>query len=98
MQQEEFWNFRCMNMTQENLTLNDYYSTSDLALAATLSLWYSIEAIDKTQNPHKAVFLFKRDPQLEQLIESYWHGDLRVNPQAYFNQLKLVKARLYESR
>ena len=83
-----------MNMTQESLPLNNYYSTSDLALASAISLHYPLQAIDR-QNPHKAQFLFKRDEQLDKLIESYWRGELQVEPQTYFNQLKNIKARLY---
>ena len=83
-------------MTQ-NLKLDDYYQTSDLALATAISLWYPVEAIDKT-DPHKAIFLFKRDQSLDQLIESYWRGELKVSPAVYFNQLKAIKARLYGER
>lgn len=85
-------------MNGQRLKLEEYYSTSDLALAAVISLSYPLEAIDKTQNPYKALFLFKRDDQLDQLIEAYWRGELKVNPQTYFNALKNIKARLYESR
>ncbi|OGH32969.1 MAG: hypothetical protein A2953_00940 [Candidatus Levybacteria bacterium RIFCSPLOWO2_01_FULL_36_54] len=77
------------------MNIKEYYSTSDLALTATLSLFYSIEAIDR-QNPYKAQFLFKRDEQLDKLIEAYWRGELKVNPQVYFNQLKVIKSRIYE--
>jgi len=81
-------------MSQENLKLKDYYSTSDLALATAISLWFPIEAIDKT-NPHKAIFLFKRNEELDRLLEAFWRRELKVEPQAYFNQLKLIKSRLY---
>lgn len=84
-------------MIQENLNINDYYSTSDLALAAALSLFCIIDSIDR-QNPHKAFFLFKKDKNLEELVEAYWKGEIKVNPSAYFNQLKIIKARLYEGR
>lgn len=85
-------------MTQERLKLNDYYSTSDLALATALSLFYPVDSIDR-QNPHKAVFLFKRKGiEIDQLIETYWKGELKVNPATYFQQLKIIKARLYEGR
>lgn len=84
-------------MKQEYLNVNDYYSTSDLALATAISIFYPVEAIDR-QNPHKAQFLFKRNPELNQLIEGYWRGELKVNPATYFNQLKIIKARLYEER
>lgn len=81
-------------MTIENLKLKDYYSTSDLALATAISLWYPIDTIDR-QNPRKATFLFKRDEKLDELIEVYWKRELKVEPQEYFNQLKAIKARLY---
>lgn len=84
-------------MKQEYLNVNDYYATSDLALATALSLHYPIETLDR-RNTHKAFFLFKRNADLDQLIEAYWKGELKVNPAAYFNQLKIIKARLYEER
>lgn len=84
-------------MTQENLKLKDFYSTSDLALATAISLWYPIDAIDK-QNPHKANFLFKRDEKLDELLEAYWKRELKIEPQTYFNQLKAIKARLYSEK
>lgn len=83
-----------MNITQESLKVNDYYSTPDLALATVISLSYPIEVIDK-QNPHKALFLFKREQGLERLIEAYWRKELTIEPQAFFGQLKNLKARLY---
>lgn len=84
-------------MKQEYVNVNDYYSTSDLALAAALSLFCPVDSIDR-QNPHKAFFLFKKDKTLEELIEAYWKGEIKVNPSTYFNQLKIIKARLYEGR
>lgn len=84
-----------MTMNQQRLNVNDYYSTSDLALATAISLYYPLEVVDRA-NPHKAQFLFKKDEGLDQFIESYWRGELKVNPAIYFNQLKILKARLYE--
>ncbi len=81
-------------MNQQKLNANNYYSTSDLALATALSLFYALETIDRT-NPRKAQFLFKRDENLNQLIENFWRGQLKVNPIVYFNQKKMIKARLY---
>ncbi|MBI2085951.1 hypothetical protein HYT74_01270 [Candidatus Daviesbacteria bacterium] len=87
-----------MSITNVDPKDDDYYKTSDLALTSVLALYFPLETIDKTQNPYKAQFVFKRDRQLDQLIESYWHGKVRVEPQAYFNQLKSIKARLYSER
>jgi hypothetical protein len=83
-----------IKMTQENFKLKDYYTTSDLALATAVSFWYTLESVDKT-NPQKVVFLFKRDEELDQLVESFWRGALKVDPQAYFNRLKVIKSRIY---
>ena len=81
-------------MKQQGLNINDFYTTSDLALVTAISLWYPIDTIDRT-NPRKAIFLFKRDSNFDQLVESYWRGELKVRPSVYFNQLKMVKTRLY---
>lgn len=83
-----------MIMTTEILNEKDFYQTSDLALAAVIFLFYPLEAIGR-QNPRKAQFLFKRNNQLDELVESYWREELKVEPQAYFNALRVIKARLY---
>ena len=75
----------------------DYYRTSDLGLASTIALFYPIETINK-QNPRKAEFVFRKEKSLDALVEQYWRGLLQVEPQAYFQQLRLVKARLYGER
>ncbi len=76
------------------LITENYYSTSDLSLATSISLFYPLESIDK-KNPYKAEFLFKRDDSLDKLIEAYWKRELKVEPQAFFAQLKFIKSRLY---
>lgn len=81
-------------MTTKILEQKDFYKTQDLALATAISLFYPIDAIDK-QNPNKAYFLFKRDENLDELIEKYWREELKVSPQQYFNQLRIIKARIY---
>ena len=76
------------------LSNEDYYSTSDLSLATTLSLWYPIEEIDRS-NPRKAFFIFRKTPELEKLIDQYFRNEIKISPQVYFNQLRVIKARLY---
>ena len=76
------------------LNEDNFYRTHDLAIATAISLSYPIEAIDR-QNPRRAEFLFRRNDNLDALIESYWRSELKVDPQSYFNQLRLIKARLY---
>ncbi|MBI5452516.1 hypothetical protein HY945_03565 [Candidatus Gottesmanbacteria bacterium] len=72
-----------------------YYQTSDLSLATTLSLFAPIEEIDRSTNPRKALFVFRKTPELEKLIDQYFRNEIKVSPQVYFNQLRAVKARLY---
>lgn len=85
-----------MNMNIRRLPFNEYYQSSDLALATTLSLFQPLEVIDRT-NPHKALFIFKRDKHLEKLIEAYWKDEIKVNPREHFSALKNMKARLYSN-
>ena len=80
-------------MTQQELNKN-YYQTSDLSLATTLSLWFPIEDIDRS-NPRKAFFIFRKTPELEKLIDQYFRNEIKISPQVYFNQLRVIKARLY---
>ena len=87
-----------INQDTDRLHINDYYSTTDLALATAISLFFPIEAIDKTSNSYKAQFLFRRSKELDQLVEAVWKNELKVPPLAYFSQLKNIKARLYASR
>ena len=81
-------------MTLKILNEEKIYKTADLALATVISLWHPIEAINK-QNPRKAQFIFKRESELDNLVENYWQGKLKVEPKAYFNALRTLKARLY---
>lgn len=84
-----------MTMTTQTTNQKDLYRTADLALAGAAFLFYRLEAIDRPPNSQKAFFLFKREDGLDKLIESYWRGEMKVEPQAYFNALRVIKARLY---
>ena len=81
-------------MTAKILKEKDFYSTADLALASAIFLFHTLESIDR-QNPKKSQFVFKRNRQLDELVESFWRGELKVEPQAYFGSLRNIKARLY---
>ena len=80
-----------MNKLNDNL-----YSTSDLALAATIFLFYPIRSINK-ENPSKVYFIFEKDKNFDLIIERYWHSDLKVDPQKYFNSIKALKNRIYNA-
>jgi hypothetical protein len=75
---------------------SESFKTADLALIAVLLLLMpeSLEVVDRT-NPHKVLFGFKADRKLEKLMDSFWKRELLVEPQAFFNQIKIAKARIY---
>lgn len=64
-----------------------HYLTSDLALVTTLSPKFPIEEIDRS-NPRKAVFVFRRSPELEDLADQFFSNKLQISPQVFFNQLR----------
>lgn len=74
----------------------NYTRTADLALATAVSLFYPLESIER--GGRKAQFVFKRDVGLDDLIANYWRRELKVEPTAYFEALRLIKARLYENQ
>lgn len=67
---------------------------SDLALATTVSLYSPIHSIESTDS-HRVIFVFKKNVDTDHLIDSYWDGSLRIEPQQFFNQIKNIKTRIY---
>ena len=81
---------------EEILKEGDFFKSSDLSLIATLQLYdYQLEAMDRS-NSDKIVFLIKRNTALDKLIQAYWSRSLQVEPLAYFESLKNIKARIYQ--
>jgi len=71
------------------------FSSYDLALSATISIWFPLETIDRIHNSQKVIFVFKRTTELDDLIERYWRKEILVEPRQYFDALKAMKSRLY---
>jgi hypothetical protein len=78
------------------LSENTFFKTQDLALATAVSLFYPLEAIDRGNR--KAQFVFKQNSGLDELITSYWRRELKVEPQTYFDAMRVIKGRLYQSQ
>ena len=77
------------------ITQNQPFATFDLGLASALiSLGYKLLDLDKS-NPRKAQFLFIPEDSLEEAVESYWSDHLEVNPRNYFDNIKMLKNRIY---
>ena len=84
-----------MTMRNRILKEEDFFRTVDLSLASTIFMFYPLEDVDK-QNPRRAEFMFKRTQELDELIENFWRGELKIDPRAYFDALRAIKARLYD--
>ncbi|MDD5738506.1 MAG: DUF5659 domain-containing protein [Candidatus Pacebacteria bacterium] len=84
-----------MNMTKTLLQKDNFYKTSDFALAVVLSLSFPIYEIDK-ENPRRAYFVFEQTKELDEMVDSYYRDDLKISPMAFFNQTRALKARLYD--
>jgi len=82
-------------MRNRILKEEDFFRTVDLSLASTIFMFYPLEDVDK-QNPRRAEFMFKRTQELDELIENFWRGELKIDPRAYFDALRAIKARLYD--
>ena len=95
-------------MTQEktrNQSKNHHYyrcdkerfATFDLGLAASLaSLDYEIIDLDK-QNPRKVKFIFSRSPDLNKAVKGYFSGKLMVSARSMFENIKMLKNRIYST-
>lgn len=82
-------------MKQGGLTLKNFTS-SDLALSATLvSCDFILDSLDKS-DPRKVLFTFKNTQTLQETVEKYWRKELRIEPRQYFDDLKALKARIYQ--
>jgi len=81
----------------KKLQEKDFFKTSDIALCSALCCYgYQIEAVDR-QNSSKAFFLIKKDERLESLIHLYFTHQLKVEPLSFFNFLKEIKTRIYNT-
>jgi len=80
----------------EIIKIKPSFFSSDLALVTALSIYFPIVGIDR-QNPRKILFKFSRNKKLETFIDRYWKKELRIEPRSYFDQLKALKARIYET-
>lgn len=74
-----------------------HFQTFDLNLSAILvAHGFILERVQKNPN-EKSLFVFDDSESLKKLIDEYWKGSLRMNPQDIFASLKVIKNRLYSS-
>lgn len=77
-------------MLQNNFTTFDIFLTSALITAG-------YELLDMNLKPEhtKAQFVIRTDEGLENSIEEFWNGTLTLNARRLFENLRMLKNRLY---
>lgn len=75
--------------------INKYFECRDLGLAAALvTASYPIDHLDR-HDSSKVKFVFSRDDGMDDVIQLYWANELKLSLLAYFNNLKMLKNRIY---
>lgn len=75
-------------------TAQQFYKTADLGLVTTLSLHFTVRTIDRS-NPRKVLFVFDLTDELNDFVNKYWRSEIVIEPQAFTNQIKNIKTRIY---
>lgn len=71
------------------------YRTGDVALAAVICLWYPLDAIERHADG-PVFFVFRWAVDLDSVLEDYWRGVIRVEPQAYCQHIHLLQRRVWK--
>lgn len=80
-----------------NKYINNYFSTQDLGLSAALvTSSFPIDHLDKS-DLSKIKFVFVREEGLDEIVQLYWANELKLSLLAYFNNLKMLKNRIYSN-
>jgi hypothetical protein len=75
--------------------MNQEFSSFDLGLATVLvTLNYELLKLDKS-NPKKVRFVFKRDRNIEQVIDDYFNDKIKLPALTLLNNQKNLKNRIY---
>ena len=83
-------------MTRKKITdPESVFTTYDLGVsAALLCAGFVLLSLD-AQNPKKALFIFKREDDIEQIANRYFSDTLEVRARSFFDHLKALKNKLY---
>ena len=80
--------------------MNEKYTTSDMALTAYLACrGFAIDGIkDDPDSPTRKLFIIarKRGLRIEDAVGEFHERRGMVEPNAYFNEIKALKNRLYQ--
>jgi hypothetical protein len=73
----------------------NYFYTFDLGCSAALiSVGFGLVSLDKA-NPRKVQFIFRREVGIEKVVDDYWADRLEIKARAFFDNVKMLKNRIY---
>lgn len=76
--------------------INDF-STFDLGCSAALiSVGFNLVSLDK-QNPRRVLFVFGIKVGIDETVNDYFSGRLQVDARTLFDNIKMLKNRIYSS-
>lgn len=74
------------------------YHTTDLTLAVALILsGHNVKEVRTSQLFGKRDFIFEHTPELRIVLDSYWAGNIRVEPRAFSSEMRNLKTRLHDT-
>jgi len=74
---------------------SNYLYSFDLGAATSLvTAGFELVSLEKS-NKRKAQFIFRRESGIEKTLEDYWANHLEVKARSFFENTKMIKARLY---
>lgn len=77
---------------------NSQFKTSDFYLSAfLLSQGFELLDIDKSLDPHKALFIFQDKDERQKLIEDFLFGRAQIEPKDFVSAIKELKQLLYSN-
>jgi len=79
-----------------NDTENYFYSTDLGLIASLISIGFQLISIDK-EHPSKALFIIKKEYNIEERINEYFSGQLLVPARVLFENIKRLKSMIYIS-
>lgn len=76
--------------------LTNIYVTTDIGHAsALLCVGYELKGLDK-EDPQKIKFILLRKEGLDESINSYWNDALIVSARTFFENLRMLKTRIFQ--
>jgi hypothetical protein len=74
----------------------NFYETSDFGVCVVLyTLGFKLTSINRS-NPNRLVFEFEFEPDLTKAVESYFRGELKLDPRLILLNSRLIKSLIKE--